>query len=108
MKKLISIGMLLLIMFAMGCGSQEAFDDRYQKAKKEILTQLKDPDSYKMEYYKYNKKLKGVYKIKFRARNGYGGMNINYAYAFFKPDGTLERVFIFDKEDYSLDILTED
>lgn len=98
MRRFIIILFMLCFSFStLGCDYQEYTDNRYSQAKKQILSQLNDPDSYTMEYIKYDK-YNIVGKIKFRAKNGFGGMQINYAYAVFDRSGKLLRVDIFDKE----------
>lgn len=104
MRRFIAILFIFIFSFStLGCDYQEYTDSRYSQAKKQILSQLNDPDSYKMEYIKYDKLHIGA-KIKFRAKNGFGAMQINYAYAVFDKDGKLVRIDLFDKEMPMLEI----
>lgn len=103
MRRFMAILFILIFSFSiLGCDYQEYTDSNYAKIKTEILSQLNDPDSYEMEYVKHTKS-KIVYKVKFRAKNGFGAMKINYAYASFHEDGKLKSVDIVNYELKELD-----
>lgn len=109
-RKICLLLMILITLVVVGCDfdTNAMFDSRYGQAKKEILSQLNDPSSYEMEYYKTDQRFKTPYKIKFRARNGFGGMRINYAYATFDENGKLTNVMIFDKEKPQFEVFFKD
>lgn len=108
MKKLVSVVILLITLVIAGCDSSTIGDERYNKAKKLILSNLNDPDSYEMEYFKVGKYNRNIYKIKFRAKNAYNAKVIHYAYVFFDKKGNIEDYSIYFTEDSILDSIIKE
>ena len=108
MKKLVSVVILLITLVIAGCDSSTIGDERYNKAKKLILSNLNDPDSYEMEYFKVDKYgTRNAYKIKFRAKNAYNAKVIHYAYVFFDNKGDIKDYSIIFVESDILDGIFE-
>ena len=100
--------MLLIVLLVGGCNFSTVGDERYNKAKKLILSQLNDPDSYEMEYYKVGKYNRDIYKIKFRAKNAFNAKVIHYAYVFFDDKGNIEDYSIYSTESSILDSIIKE
>lgn len=95
LKKILVLVMLVMSFFSMGCGFdyKEYTDSKYAKAKERILDGMNDPDSYVKVEAKYTETGDAL-RIKFRGKNGFGGVVTKYSYIFYDKEGNIKEFYV--------------